>query len=199
MPESEKRKRLILASTSRYRADALRTLNLTFTAVDPQTEEQASEAEKPGALALRLAHSKAAAVMQNNPGCVVIGSDQVGYCNGRVLHKPGNASAAIAQLTGCSGQLATFYTAGAVHDDTQRLAAVVPTELLFRQLSRRDIEQYVAAEPAFDCAGGFKIEGLGISLFESVSAADPSALIGLPLIATAGFLRSLGWDIIGHT
>ncbi len=198
MPESEKPKRLILASTSRYRADALRTLNLTFTAVDPETEEQASEAEKPGALALRLAHSKAAAVIKNNPGCVVIGSDQVGYCNGRVLHKPGNASAAVEQLTGCSGQLATFYTAVAVHDDTQRLSTVVPTELLFLQLSRQDIEHYVTAEPAFDCAGGFKIEGLGISLFKSVSAADPSALIGLPLIATAGFLRSLGWDIIGH-
>ena len=198
MPESENRRHLILASTSRYRADALRTLNLTFTAVDPETDEQASEAEKPGALALRLAHSKAAAVMQNNPGCVVIGSDQVGYCNGRVLHKPGNASGAVEQLIGCSGQLATFYTAVAVHDDTQRLATVVPTELLFRPLSRQDIEQYVAAEPAYDCAGGFKIEGYGISLFESVTSADPSALIGLPLIATARFLRTLGWDIIGQ-
>ena len=197
MPQSENRRRLILASTSRYRAEALRSLNLTFTAVDPQTDEQASEAEKPGALALRLAHSKAAAVAQNNPGCVVIGADQVGCCNGQVLHKPGNASGAIEQLSSCSGRIATFYTAVAIHDKTQRLATVVPTELQFRQLSRRDIEHYVAAEPAFDCAGGFKIEGLGISLFESVSATDPSALIGLPLITTARFLRSLGWDIIG--
>ncbi len=198
MPEAENQRHLILASTSRYRANALKTLNLVFTAVDPETDEQASAAEKPDTLALRLAHSKAAAGLQSNPKCVVIGSDQVGFCDGLQLHKPGNAAGAVAQLRKCSGRRATFYTAVAVHTDTQRLATVVPTELQFRALSRQDIENYVAAEPAFDCAGGFKIEGLGITLFESVTSTDPSALIGLPLIATARFLRTLGYSLTGR-
>lgn len=198
MSEAENQRRLILASTSRYRANALKTLNLVFTAVDPETDEQASAAEKPDALALRLAHGKAAAGLQSNPGCVVIGSDQVGFREGLQLHKPGNAAGAVEQLLKCSGRLATFYTAVAVHTDTQRMATVVPTELQFRALSRQDIENYVAAEPAFDCAGGFKIEGLGISLFDSVTSADPSALIGLPLIATARFLRTLGYSLTGR-
>ena len=198
MAESENRRRLILASTSRYRAEALKTLNLAFTTVNPNTDEQASAAEKPDALALRLAHSKAAAGLQSNPGCVVVGSDQVGFCDGQQLHKPGSAAGAVAQLLRCSGRLAIFYTAVAVHTNTQRLAKVVPTELRFRALSRQEIENYVAAEPAFDCAGGFKIEGLGISLFDTVTSADPSALIGLPLIATAGFLRTLGYSLTGR-
>ena len=195
MAESENHRRLILASTSRYRADALKTLKLAFTSVDPETDEQALTAEKPDALALRLAHSKAAAGLRSHPECVVIGSDQVGFCNGSQLHKPGNAAGAVEQLLSCSGRVATFYTAVAIHDDTQRLATVVPTELQFRALTRQDIEHYVAAEPAFDCAGGFKIEGLGISLFDTVTSADPSALIGLPLIATARFLRTLGYSL----
>lgn len=195
MAESVNRTRLILASTSRYRANALKTLNLAFTAIDPKTDEQALRAEKPDALALRLAHNKAAAGLQSHPECVVIGSDQVGFCNGSQLHKPGNAAGAVKQLLSCSGRVATFYTAVAIHDNSQRLAAVVPTELQFRQLSRQDIDHYVAAEPAFDCAGGFKIEGLGISLFNSVTSDDPSALIGLPLIATARFLRTLGYSL----
>ena len=187
MSESENQRRLILASTSRYRADALKTLNLEFTTVDPETDEQASAAEKPDALALRLAHSKAAAGLQSCPGCVVIGSDQVGFCDGIQLHKPGNAAGAVEQLVRCSGRRATFYTAVAVYDETQQLATVVPTELQFQALSLQAIENYVAAEPAFDCAGGFKIEGLGISLFETVTSDDPSALIGLPLSPPCGF------------
>ncbi|XOV81601.1 MAG: Maf family protein [bacterium] len=195
MPESAIHPPLILASTSSYRADALRRLKLRFTTVNPEIDEQSKGAEKPAALALRLAHAKAAAGLRQHPGSVVIGSDQVGFCNGRRLHKPGNAQRSIEQLTHCSGKRATFYTAVAVHDHCHELATVVPTELQFGPLTRTVIENYVNAEPAFDCAGGFKIEGLGISLFTSVSSSDPSAIIGLPLIATITLLRSLDWQI----
>ena len=196
MSESENPRSLILASTSRYRAAALRTLNLKFISIDPRTNEQPLAQEDPHALSLRLAHSKAAAVARNHPDCIVIGSDQVGYCNGQQLQKPHSMANAVAQLKRCSGELATFFTAVAVHDGAQRLAAVTTTELQFRDLSDQEIEAYVAAEPALDCAGGFKVEGLGISLFDRVDSVDPSALVGLPLITTVKFLRLLGCDVL---
>lgn len=198
MAQPQNQRTLILASTSSYRSLALKSLQIPFTSIDPEADESALTHEKPDDLALRLAHSKAQAVALQHPTSVVIGSDQVGYCNHRRLHKPGSTDNAIAQLQKCSGRMATFYTAVAVHDNNQRLSTIVSTELHFRDLSRMEIEHYVRAEPALDCAGGFKAEGLGICLFEEVTSKDPSALVGLPMIATIQFLRQCGIDVLNQ-
>ncbi len=198
MTQTQNQRTLILASTSRYRSLALKSLGIPFSRADPGTDESAPEHENPADLALRLAHSKAQAVALQHPDSVVIGSDQVGSCNHHRLLKPESTDNAIKQLQKCSGRIATFYTAVAVHDADRRLGTIVTTTLRFRQLSRTDIEHYVAAEPALDCAGGFKVEGLGICLFEEVVSKDPSALIGLPMIATVQFLKQCGIDALNQ-
>ncbi len=185
---------LILASTSRYRAEALTRLGLTFASVAPNVDEQAPVQEPPAQLALRLAHAKAAAVARQNPDAIVIGSDQVGDCNGQRLAKPGSIEAAVAQLQKLSGQAATFYTAVAVHCIRQdvELGGVVNTDLQFRAFSPSEAATYVHLDQPLDCAGSFKVESLGITLFERVSADDPTALVGLPIITLLDMLATCG-------
>lgn len=186
--------KLILASTSRYRAEALARLGLPFATQAPQVDESAQPDEPLEALALRLAHAKAAAVAAHHPHAVVIGSDQVGACNGRRLGKPAHADAAVAQLSRLSGQQATFYTAVAVHHATnaRRLGRVVATELEFRTFSEAEARHYVSIDNPVDCAGSFKVEALGITLFKRVTADDPTALVGLPMIALLEQLAECG-------
>ena len=194
MPQQSMHQQIVLASTSRYRADALKQLRLSFTTADPQTQEIPQAGEQPNDLALRLAHQKAAAVAQHYPQAIVIGADQVGYCQGQQLSKPGTIDNAVAQLCAVSGQRAQFYSALALHDPLHNrcLDAVVVTELTFRQISTSQAQHYVAVDNPLDCAGAFKVESLGIALFTEVRSNDPSALIGLPLIALVDMLNQCG-------
>ncbi|KGO97827.1 Maf family protein, partial [Novilysobacter defluvii] len=147
--------------------------------------------------AARLAASKAAAVAAAQPdGCWVLGSDQVADLDGQPLGKPGHREAAIAQLHAMSGRRVRFHTAVALQAaDGTLLEALDTTTVVLRTLREPEIERYVDAERPFDCAGSFKVEGLGISLFEAVDNRDPTALVGLPLIATAGLLRQAGFAV----
>ena len=186
--------RLVLGSTSRYRAELLRRLCPEFEQSAPGTDETALADETPAARALRLAIAKAEAAAIGWHDALVIGSDQVAELNGLMLDKPGTFERACDQLAASSGREVQFHTALCLLDtrDGQRLTHVDHTRVRFRQLSAAEIVRYVEREQPLDCAGSFKCEGLGISLFESIDNRDPSALIGLPLIALAQMLRERG-------
>lgn len=186
---------LILASTSRYRAELLGRLRLPFTQAAPKVDERPKPGETAEKLAARLARAKAQAVSAAQPGCVVIGSDQAASCMNRMIGKPGDRASACEQLAFMSGRSVMFVTGLALVglDLPRPLAALDVTIAKLRRLKDADIERYVDAEPAFDCAGSFKMEGLGITLFEEIQSRDPTALIGLPLIATARLLRKAGY------
>lgn len=187
---------LILASTSPYRRELLARLRLPFDTARPETDERALEGETPTALALRLAEAKARAIATQRPGTCVIGSDQVAELDGRPLGKPGHREGAIAQLTDMSGREVRFRTGlCVVTPDGMARALLDTTTVRFRALSQAEIERYVDAEQPFDCAGSFKSEGLGIGLFEAIESSDPTALIGLPMIATARLLREAGYQV----
>lgn len=183
----------VLASTSRYRLELLQRLGLTPECARPEVDETALPGEAPRALAVRLARAKAAAVAARQPGRWVIGSDQVAELNGSPLGKPGSVEGAHAQLAAMSGQQVAFHTAVCLQRDERVLDACDLTRVQFRVLDAASIERYVAAEQPLDCAGSFKCEGLGISLFEAIDNRDPTALIGLPLIALCGLLREAGY------
>jgi septum formation protein len=192
---------LILASSSSYRKSLLERLQISFTCASPDLDERAQENESAQDQAIRLAKEKAQAVALAYPDATVIGSDQVAeLCftdrtnsnlSPRVLGKPGNHQRAVEQLSAQSGQLVKFYTAVTVLSQGLSSSALDITEVTFRDLSRAEIESYLKADTPYDCAGSFKAESLGISLFESVKTEDPSALIGLPLIKLSQLLRDL--------
>jgi len=188
--------RLLLASTSRYRRELLSRLTLSFDVVAPNIDEAPLPDEHPDGTASRLARLKALVVARDHPTAVVIGSDQVADFEGLRLDKPGTRDRAIAQLVAVSGRTVQFRTAVCVAADggLQILEALVPTEVAFRSFDRSTAERYVDLEQPFDCAGSAKAEGLGIALISSIVSEDPTALIGLPLIAVVGFLRQFGID-----
>jgi septum formation protein len=182
---------LVLASTSRYRAELLRRLGLPFTQRAPGTDESPRTGEAPAERALRLAIAKAEAAAHDLNGALVIGSDQVAELDGLVLDKPGTAERACAQLAASSGRTVHFHTAVCLRDTRHGInhVHVDDTRVVFRSLEPEEIERYVEGEQPLDCAGSFKCEGLGISLFDRIDSQDPTALIGLPLIAVARLLR----------
>ena len=182
---------LILASTSPYRRALLERLRIPFEVIRPQVPEDHLPGEAPLQRARRLSLAKARAVAERHPGAVVIGSDQVAALGDHILDKPGDAATCRGQLAALSGRTAHFFTGCAVGDETH----VDTTWVIFRRLGAEEIERYVGVEQPFDCAGGFKVEALGISLFERVESNDPTALIGLPLIWLAGALRAAGFRI----
>jgi septum formation protein len=186
--------RLILASTSPYRQELLARLRLPFEALPPGVDETAAPDEAPAALAARLALAKARSLAV--PGALVLGSDQVASLGGRVLRKPGSHSVAREQLLACQGQTVDFHTAAAiVETSASRVWQTVDhTRVRFATLDTRSLDAYLHAERPYDCAGGFKSEGLGIALFERIESQDPTALIGLPLIWVAATLRGAGLD-----
>jgi septum formation protein len=187
-------RRLILASTSAYRWELLARLGLPFESVAPHTDETALESEPARDTALRLAQAKARAVLPAYPDALIIGSDQVASCEGRRLDKPGTHENAVAQLTWLSGRSADFDTAVCLLDARSgRMAAeVVACKVHFRPLSASTIEAYLRREKPYDCAGSAKVEGLGIALIARIETADPTSLIGLPLIALSGLLEDFG-------
>lgn len=186
---------LVLASTSPYRRALLERLRIEFAVARPEVDESPWPGEAPKALAARLAVAKASAIADRCPGAWVIGSDQVAELAGTALGKSGGRAAAIAQLQAMSGREVAFHTALCLKRNDAALAALDTTRVRFRQLAIAEIERYVDAEQPFDCAGSFKVEGLGIALFEAVESSDPTALIGLPLIATARLLREAGYRL----
>jgi len=184
---------LLLASTSQYRRALLERLRVPFGAVAPGVDEVAQPGEAPEATALRLAEAKARAVASVRPGAVVIGSDQVAMLDGKVLSKPGTHAAALAQLLASRRRAAVFHTAVCVLDSAGIVQVLnVPTTVYYRDYSDAQAERYLEIEQPYDCAGSAKIEGLGIALVERVESTDPTALIGLPLIALVGMLQRAG-------
>lgn len=188
--------RLILASGSPYRRELLTRLRLEFECISPDVDESPRPGEAAAELALRLACAKAAAVAKQHPDAWVIGSDQVLQAGSSFLSKPGSHAAAVAQLRQLSGQTASFHTAICLQtpDGKQRNENVI-TQTRYRELSDGEIERYLRLEPAYDCAGACKAEGLGISLCDEITSNDPTALIGLPLIALCRLLRAAGWGL----
>lgn len=186
---------LILASTSRYRRELLNRLRLRFDQLAPTVEETTILGELGVARSSRLALEKALSVAQQYPRSWVLGCDQVCILGDRILDKPGTRTQARSQLCSFSGQAVDFHTSIALlclGKRNSRQDASVHSRVQFRNLSEEEIERYLEAEPALDCAGSFKSEGLGISLCESIESTDPTALIGLPLIAVCRLLSSAG-------
>jgi septum formation protein len=186
---------VILASTSPYRRALLERLGVPFEVVRPAASEDYLARETPRDRALRLSGAKARAVAAHHPEAVVIGSDQVASLGSRVLDKPGDAANCRTQLALLSGQTARFHTGCAVVANGERLIHLDTTSVTFRAVTPEEIDRYIDRERPFDCAGGFKAEGLGITLFESIESRDPTALIGLPLIWLASALRSVGYSV----
>jgi septum formation protein len=191
---------LILASTSRYRRELLERLGQEFSCVAPGADETQEPGERPAALVTRLARLKAGAVAVKHPEAWVIGSDQVAVLTADegaelILGKPGTEARCMEQLQRCSGHAVAFLTAVAVmrQDENALFEFVDTTRVLFRVLDQAAIQRYVAREKPLDCAGGFKSEGLGICLCESIDSVDPTALIGLPLIRLSAVLRDAGF------
>ena len=194
MPDTSA-KRLILASSSIYRRQLLARLGIPFDVVSPDVDETPMPNESTLALALRLAKTKAAAVAKSHPTAWVIGSDQVADLHGAAIGKPGNFERAMAQLQLMRGNTVTFHTALCLMHNTAQATLNVPTEVSFRELPDDVLKSYLLTEEPYDCAGSAKLEGLGIALLESIRSDDPTALIGLPLIALTGFLRDAGFAI----
>jgi septum formation protein len=188
---------LILASSSKYRKLLLSRFGIPFECFSPDIDESAAVSESPIDLVTRLAREKAQSVSQFNRRAVVIGSDQVAVFKGRIIGKPGNHEAAAQQLSSFSGQVVEFLTAVSVQclDRGFTELHIDTTRVHFRVLEAAEIERYLQAEQAYDCAGAFKAESLGIVLFERISSEDPTALIGLPLIHTAAMLRRAGLQL----
>ncbi|MDR5873975.1 Maf family protein [Vreelandella gomseomensis] len=190
---------LVLASSSRSRRQLLDRLQMPYQCCSPDIDETPKQGETPHQLVHRLALSKANAVADRFPGHCIIGSDQVAVFEGDILGKPHTIERAEHNLNRFSGQRVTFLTGLALLDTrhhTHRVH-VEPFDVFFRQLSRDEISVYVNKEQPLDSAGSFRMEGLGISLFERLEGRDPNALIGLPLIALCDMLRQASIDPLG--
>ena len=188
---------LILASTSRYRAALLTRFGLAFNTAAPAVDEAEQSGESPRERAFRLSEAKAEALAAQYPEAVIIGGDQVAALGSRVLRKPGNANTCREQLRLLSGNAPEFHTACTVRclSAALKLTHVDTTTVTFRTLADVEIDRYIEREQPFDCAGGFKAEALGISLFERMDSQDPTAIVGLPLIWLAGALRTAGYSL----
>lgn len=189
---------LVLASTSRYRRMLLERLRLPFAVAAPAVDETALPGEAPHATALRLAAAKARTVAQGYTAALVIGSDQVADLEGRAIGKPQDHHDAVAQLRAASGRTVVFHTGVALVDAASGRCHVrrVDVASTFRTLADAEIERYLALEQPYDCAGSVRSEGFGIALFERIASDDPTALIGLPLIAVVSLLREEGFDAL---
>lgn len=189
--------RLVLASTSQYRRQLLERFGIRFTVAAPDVDESALPGETPIDLVARLARAKAEAVAHRHRASVVLGSDQLAVFGREVIGKPGNPERAIEQLRAFSGHSLTFYTAvHLVHSDTGTNEGHLDhTTVHFRKLTHEEIDRYVARERPVNSAGAFKVETLGITLFDRIESQDPTALIGLPLIWVSAALRRAGFQL----
>ncbi|MBD3674496.1 MAG: septum formation protein Maf [Planctomycetaceae bacterium] len=186
--------KLILASTSSYRESLLRRLGLLFESAAPGVEEAhwKQTINDPRELAVTLAREKANAIASHSPDAVVIGADQVAVIDSEILDKPGSRAANIEQLKRLSGQTHQLLTAVCVKQDQTERILLDQTFLRMRDLTPAEIEAYVDLDEPFDCAGGFKYEAHGVSLFEEVRCTDTTAIQGLPLLTLSKVLRDFG-------
>ena len=195
-PQSPNRS-LILASSSPYRKLLLQRLCLEFTVIAPSIDETPRPEEPHADLVIRLAREKAAAISEQHPGALVIGSDQVALFDNQVIGKPGSAHNAVRQLRRFSGNCVQFITAVVVNcfESGYFAGSTMMTDVCFRELDESEIQRYVAMDNPVDCAGGFKSEAAGSTLLKSMNSDDPSAIIGLPLISLSAMLREAGLQI----
>lgn len=191
---------IVLASSSVYRKRQLDSLQLYYNCHSPDIDETALAGETAEQCALRVAEAKARAVAHAHPEQWIISADQTLGLDGNILSKPGSMDGAIKQLTDLSGRDVVFYSALCLHHARLNKTWVecVSTTVRYRSLTPRQIRAYLHKEPAIDCAGSFKSEGLGIALLERVQSDDPSALIGLPMIALTALLNRAGIDVLSH-
>ncbi len=189
---------LILASGSAHRKRLLQRLGLEFHCVTPAIDETPHPGETGKELVLRLSREKARAVAARHPGALVIASDQVGSNDGRILGKPGTVERACEQLLSISSREVQFLTGLCVLGTAsgRELTSVESCTVHLRRLDVAAVRDYVQREQPLDCAGSFKIEGLGIALFESVRLDDPTVLEGLPLIRVVDFLDRMGMPVL---
>ena len=188
---------LILASSSPYRQKLLERLKLPFDCCSPDIDESPLSGESAQQLVLRLAKQKADKVAAQHPQALIIGSDQVASLQGSILSKPGDHSTACDQLTRCSGNVINFYTGLTLlnsHTGHQQ-SSVETFDVHFRKLTPTTIERYLLEEQPYDCAGSFKMEGMGIILFDKLLGEDPNTLVGLPLIKLVSMLFQEGVQI----
>jgi len=188
---------LILASSSPYRAELLDRLKLEYTAISPDIDESQHEQESPRDYVQRLSQEKAAEVAKTHAKAMIIGSDQCAVHDGEILTKPGSIENAEAQLTRFSGSAVQFLTGLCLLDaaNNKLQLDVVTFNVHFRTLTNTEIKRYIELEMPLDCAGSFKSEGLGVTLFERLQGDDPTALVGLPLIRLCSFLRAAGIEL----
>jgi len=186
---------LVLASGSPYRAAQLRRLQVPFEQAASGADETRLQSESPETMVRRLARAKAAAVAATRPEALVIGGDQVAVLGDEILGKPRTRVAAIEQIERQAGREVVFLSALALHGCERDRCTVVETRLKFRALERAEIERYLDLDQPYDCAGAMRSESAGISLLESLTSDDPSALIGLPLIRLAAWLREAGYQV----
>ncbi|GLX86513.1 Maf-like protein [Thalassotalea loyana] len=193
-------KTLVLGSTSPFRKSLLEKLNVPFECAKPDIDETPLDGESSIALVERLAIEKAKAVANEFPNAFIIGSDQVALHQNDILGKPHTRENAINQLTRFSGDKVVFHTGLCVFDSekSKSYSLVEPFEVYFRDLTKAEIEAYVDAEQPLKCAGSFKSEGLGITLFEKLVGDDPNSLIGLPLIKLHALLKEAGLDVLQY-
>lgn len=189
---------LILASTSPYRRELLQRLQLPFRCLAPDADETPRRGEAPESLAARLALAKARSISSAHPASLVIGSDQVATLDGALLGKPGNRANARRQLLASAGKTVQFFTGLALCREEADFEAVLvaPFAVQFRALDSTAIDNYLDREQPFDCAGSFKCEGLGITLFERMRGDDPTSLEGLPLIGLTSLLQQAGYPVL---
>lgn len=192
---------LILASSSPYRQQLLCKLGLAFTSESPKIDETAQPHESAEQLVSRLAVAKAKAIAQHHPQALIIGSDQVATLNHQIITKPGSHAQAVQQLQQASGQEVTFFTGLCVYNSAnhRQQLSVDTYKVRFLTLSDQQIETYLRAEQPYNCAGSFKSEGLGITLFSNLEGKDPNSLIGLPLMELTRMLRQEGLDPLTST
>lgn len=188
---------LVLASTSRYRRELLARLRIAFEVAPPDTDETPLPGEGCARTALRLAETKARSLHARYPDALIIGSDQVADLDGKPVGKPGTFVNALRQLQAMRGRTVVFHTAVALFDARYgRVQAInVPTTVTFRTLQDDQLGRYLELEEPYDCAASAKAEALGIVLTEKIESTDPTALIGLPLIALSGMLMAAGFSI----
>ena len=191
-------RRVVLASTSKYRQALLERLGLAFETAPPRVDERPLHGEAPADTALRLSALKAQAVDRMFPDALIIGSDQVAAMGYERFGKPGDHTSAVRQLQALSGNGVDFHTAVTVLDTRVRKAEsrVVRCHVVFRTLDKRRIEAYLRREQPYDCAASAKAEGLGIALIERIETDDPTSLIGLPLIALCELLERAGLQVV---
>lgn len=189
---------IILASSSPFRKQLLDRLHLDYDCISPDVDESLLDNESPDHYVRRLAELKAQTIAEKHPDAVVIGSDQCAVIKGNVLGKPGNFKNALKQLKSAQGETATFHTGLCVLHANKKLSNIdnILYHVSFRELCDEQITQYLKTEEPYNCAGSFKSEAYGISLFSSMEGSDPTALMGLPLIRLIKMLEDVGVKVI---